>query len=350
MWEGREGASILGKSVLVGNVQIGGGAAVSVQSMTNTKTEDVAATVAQINELAAAGCDIVRVAVPTMEAARAIGEIKEQVQLPIVADIHFDHRLALAAMESGVDALRLNPGNISGEENIREVAVMARRRGIPIRVGVNGGSIKDSSTDGMVEAALEQIKMLNRYRFDDIVVSLKSSDVRTTIEANRRMRAITGYPLHLGVTEAGLAISSAVKSALGIGTLLLEGIGDTIRVSVTGDVVREVEIAEEILSACGMGRGVEVIACPTCGRCEVDLAAIAEEIYARTRGMRERMQVAVMGCGVNGPGEASHADLGVACGRGEGLIFRKGEVVRKVGEGEIVGELMREIKSLTYNA
>jgi (E)-4-hydroxy-3-methylbut-2-enyl-diphosphate synthase len=351
--------------------------------MTNTKTDDVSATLAQIRELAVAGCDIVRVAVPDIKAAEAISKLKMESPLPIVADIHFDHKLALEAIANGVDALRINPGNIGGEANVKEVAISARNAGIPIRVGVNSGSIEPTlklgtplalctnahprvslytlgvrlhnlpkfrgrseakvSADDMVTAAMEHIKILNRHDFDDIVVSLKSSDVRTTIESYRRMREVSDYPLHLGVTEAGIEMPAAVKSALGIGALLLEGIGDTIRVSVTGDVVKEVEIAEEILVACGMGRGIEVISCPTCGRCAVDLIPIAEEIYKRTRGIRKKMVVAVMGCAVNGPGEARHADLGVACGDGNAVLFKKGEIVRTIDEREIVEVLMKEI-------
>ncbi|MDR1101416.1 MAG: flavodoxin-dependent (E)-4-hydroxy-3-methylbut-2-enyl-diphosphate synthase [Clostridiales bacterium] len=347
--------------ISVGGVKVGGGAGISIQSMTNTKTHDIAASVEQICGLAEAGCDIVRLAVPDMEAARALGKIRAQSPIPMVADIHFDYRLALEAIAQGADKIRINPGNIrfqhGGDANaaqspISEVAAAARKAKIPIRVGINSGSLPPEilkkhgiSAEGMVQAALESILILNTCDFDDICVSLKSSDVRRTIEAYRLMHEkYPRYPLHLGVTEAGLPIAAAVKSALGIGSLLMSGIGDTIRVSVTGAPAREVEIAREILTVCGLNEGgVEIISCPGCGRCNIDLVNVANEIRSKTRGIKRKIKVAIMGCAVNGPGEARDADIGIAGGAGDVILFKKGVKVRKIAGDNIINELLEEI-------
>ncbi|SMC37089.1 4-hydroxy-3-methylbut-2-en-1-yl diphosphate synthase [Papillibacter cinnamivorans DSM 12816] len=343
------------KRIIVGGVPIGGGAPVSIQSMTNTRTSDVSATVEQIRRLAAAGCHIVRLAVPDAASAEVIGEIKRQVSVPLVADIHFDYRLALMAAERGIDKIRINPGNIGGEDRVRQVAEACKSRGIPIRIGINGGSLEKSlltkygglTAEAMVESAMGHIGLLNRYGFDDICVSLKASSVPLTVEACRLMAEKTDYPLHLGVTEAGTEYMGTVKSAVGIGSLLLLGIGDTIRVSLTADPVREVYAARAILKAAGRLReGAEIISCPTCGRTRIDLIGLAGEVERRLADYKGNITVAVMGCAVNGPGEASAADVGIAGGDGVGLIFRRGEILRKVPQDRLVDELMLEIRKL----
>ncbi len=342
------------RKVRVGGVQIGGGAPVSVQSMTNTSTADVRATVDQIRRLEAAGCDIVRVAVPDAKAARAIREIKQSISIPLVADIHFNHELAVAALESGADKLRINPGNIGSHKNVEVVAKAAAERGVQIRVGVNAGSIDRSryglpSARALVDSALDEVAVLERLRFEDIVISLKAFDVPMTIEAYKLASALCDYPLHLGITESGLAWEGAIRSSVGIGALLAEGIGDTLRVSLTADPVEEVRAGIEILSALGLRqKPFTLISCPTCGRCEIDIAAIASEVRERLeKNPPERpVTVAVMGCVVNGPGEASLADVGIAGGKGVGAIFANGEMIRKVSEDALVDELMKEVAKL----
>ena len=338
------------RQIRIGSIAIGGGAPISVQSMTNTKTQDAEATVRQIEALASAGCDIVRLAVPDKEAAANIGAIKAQVKVPLVADIHFDYRLALVAIEQGIDALRLNPGNIGGAENVRRVAEAAKARGIPIRIGVNAGSLDKRllekyggvTAEALVESALEHVRLLEEQDFYDMKISLKAHDVPLTLAAYRLMSERCDYPLHLGVTEAGTVRSGIVKSAVGIGALLAEGIGDTLRVSLTGDPVVEVHVAQEILKSLGLrDYGPTLISCPTCGRTAIDLPQIADRVEERLAGISRPIHVAVMGCVVNGPGEARSADVGIAGGKGVGLVFRKGEVVRQVKE-----ELFREIDSI----
>lgn len=343
------------RQIRIGSIAIGGGAPISVQSMTNTKTQDVEATVRQIEALASAGCDIVRLAVPDKEAAANIGAIKAQVKVPLVADIHFDYRLALVAIEQGIDALRLNPGNIGGAENVRRVAEAAKARGIPIRIGVNAGSLDKRllekyggvTAEALVESALEHVRLLEEQDFYDMKISLKAHDVPLTLAAYRLMSERCDYPLHLGITEAGTVRSGIVKSAVGIGALLAEGIGDTLRVSLTGDPVVEVRVAQEILKSLGLrDYGPTLISCPTCGRTAIDLPQIADRVEERLAGISRPIHVAVMGCVVNGPGEARSADVGIAGGKGVGLVFRKGEVVRQVKEEDLVEELFREIDSI----
>ena len=341
------------RTVFVGGVPVGGGNAVSVQSMTNTDTRDAAATVAQIHALEAAGCDIVRVAVPDEAAARAVAQIKREIHIPLVADIHFDYRLALLCMENGVDKVRINPGNIGDQAKVRAVCDMAKEKHIPIRIGVNGGSLEKHllqkygapTAQALVESALAHAALLEECGFYDIVLSLKASDVPTMIEAYRLAHEACDYPLHLGVTEAGTYESGIVKSAVGIGTLLSSGIGDTIRVSLTDDPVREVSAGIEILKSLGLRKsGVTFVSCPTCGRCQIDLIGIANEVYERVKHLDKDIKIAVMGCAVNGPGEARDADIGIAGGDGIGLLFKKGELVRRVPQAEIVDTLMQEIE------
>ena len=321
------------KTVSVGGVLIGGGNSIPIQSMTNTKTHDVEATLAQIEELRHAGCDIVRVTVPDEAAAKAFSQIKTRAEVPLVADIHFDYRLALMAIDGGADKIRINPGNTS---HTKEIVDAARVRNIPIRIGVNSGSLDKKYS--MVECAAQQIELLE---YENIVVALKSSNVIKTIEANRLFSQKYDFPLHIGVTESNL-----IKSSMGIGTLLLEGIGDTMRVSLTDDPVQEVYAAKEILRAAGIETGgVEIISCPTCGRCNIDLIPLAKEIYAKTRHIQKPLKVAVMGCAVNGPGEARDADIGVAGGLGEALLFKNGEIIKKIKQDEIVNELLKEINN-----
>ena len=324
------------KRIIVGGVAVGGGAKVSVQSMCNTKTWDAEATAAQIREFAAAGCDIVRVAVPDMRSAQAISEIKERVDMPLVADIHFDYRLALEAAARGADKIRINPGNIGGEENVKAVAEACRARNIPIRIGVNAGSLEarliekygHPCPEAMVESARGHVALLNKYGFDDICLSLKTSSVPLTIASYRMAAECFPYPLHLGVTETGTEWNGTIQSAVGIGTLLCEGIGDTIRVSLTADPVREVAAGVAILKAAGLrSGGVKFVSCPTCGRTEIDLISLAKDVEARVKDIDRDITVAVMGCVVNGPGEAREADYGIAGGKGKGILFKKGQVL-----------------------
>ena len=343
-------------TVCIGNIQVGGEAPISVQSMTNTKTDHVEATVAQIKALLAAGCDIVRVAIPDMSAALAIKEIKAKIDVPLIADIHFDYRLALAAMDSGIDALRINPGNIGNIEHVAMIVAGAKKRHIPIRIGVNAGSLdKDilakygghPTPAGMVESALQHIAILEKLEFYDIKISLKANDVPMTIKAYQLMSETVSYPLHLGITEAGTIKSGIIKSAVGIGALLAQGIGDTIRVSLTGDPVEEVRAANEILKSLGLKEyGPTLISCPTCGRCNIDLAEIAEAVDKKLSTLRKPIKVAVMGCVVNGPGEAREADIGIAGGKGQGLVFRKGEIIQTVAEDQLLTVLFAEIDKL----
>ena len=343
------------RQIHIGSVAVGGDAPISVQSMTNTKTTDTEATVAQIRALVAAGCDIVRLAVPDMEAAKNLGNIIGQVSVPLVADIHFDYRLAIEAIHQGIAALRLNPGNIGGEENVRAVVKEAKERGIPIRIGVNAGSLDKKllekyggvTAEALVESALEHVRILEAQDFHDMKISLKAHDVPLTIEAYRLMSKTVDYPLHLGITEAGTVNTGIIKSAVGMGALLAEGIGDTFRISLTGDPVVEVRVANEILKSLGLKEyGPTLVACPTCGRTSIDLPSIAEQVEKKLEGISEPIEVAVMGCVVNGPGEARGADVGIAGGKGEGLVFRKGEIVRKVPESALVEELFKEIDAI----
>ena len=343
------------RRIQVGAVPVGGGAPVSIQSMCNTATEDVEATVQQIRRLEQAGCDIVRVAVPTEEAARAIPAIKRGIHIPLVADIHFDYKLALLCAEGGIDKIRINPGNIGSRERVRAVADACRERGIPIRVGVNGGSLEKDlvqkyggvTAEALVESAMGHVRLLNRFDFDDICISVKCSDVPLTMRAYTLLSQQTDYPLHLGVTEAGTPSMGMVKSAMGIGGLLCMGIGDTIRVTLTADPVEEIYAAKKILRAAGLRKeGVNLIACPTCGRTRIDLIPMAEEVERRLANCKKNITVAVMGCAVNGPGEASAADVGIAGGNGDGLVFRKGEILYKVPQERLVDALMEEIERL----
>ena len=343
------------KKLMVGSVPVGGGTPVTIQSMCNTKTDQVDATVAQIHALEAAGCEIIRIAVPDEAAAMAVDRIKEQITIPLIADIHFNYKLAIMCAERGIDALRINPGNIGGEERVKAVAEACRRKRIPIRIGVNGGSLEKSlrakyggvTAEALVESAMGHVKLLNRYDFDDICISVKCSDVPLTMRSYTLLSQQTDYPLHLGVTEAGTSAMGMIKSAMGIGGLLCMGIGDTMRVTLTADPVEEVYAAQRILRAAGLRRdGVNLIACPTCGRTRIDLIPMAEEVERRLAGCKKNITVAVMGCAVNGPGEASAADVGIAGGDGEGLIFRKGEILYKVPQEQLVDALMKEIEKL----
>ena len=343
------------KKLMVGSVPVGGGTPVTIQSMCNTKTDQVDATVAQIHALEAAGCEIIRIAVPDEAAAMAVDRIKEQITIPLIADIHFNYKLAIMCAERGIDALRINPGNIGGEERVKAVAEACRRKRIPIRIGVNGGSLEKSlrakyggvTAEALVESAMGHVKLLNRYDFDDICISVKCSDVPLTMRSYTLLSQQTDYPLHLGVTEAGTPAMGMIKSAMGIGGLLCMGIGDTMRVTLTADHVEEVYAAQRILRAAGLRRdGVNLIACPTCGRTRIDLIPMAEEVERRLAGCKKNITVAVMGCAVNGPGEASAADVGIAGGDGEGLIFRKGEILYKVPQEQLVDALMKEIEKL----
>ena len=343
------------RQIFVGGVPIGGGAPVTIQSMTNTRTDDVAATVAQIRRLAAAGCQIVRVAVPDLAAAKAVGAIKEQIDIPLVVDIHFDYKLALECVAAGCDKVRINPGNIGGEDRVRQVADACRQKGIPIRIGVNGGSLEKPilakyggvTPEALVESAFGHIRLLEKFDFTDICVSLKSSSVPVTMAAYRLMSEKSDYPLHLGVTETGTPRMGILKSAMGIGGLLALGIGDTMRVSLSADPVEEVYAARDILKAAGVRKdGPELVACPTCGRTRIDLIGLANEVEERLKSVDQPITVAVMGCAVNGPGEASAADVGIAGGVGEGLLFRKGEIVKKVPQEALVDELFALIEEL----
>ena len=343
------------KKLFVGKVAVGGGAPVSIQSMCNTKTDDVEGTVAQIKKLQDAGCEIIRVAIPDMAAAQAVDKIKERIDIPLIADIHFNHKLALEVAQRGIDAIRINPGNIGAQENVKAVADVCREKNIPIRIGVNGGSLEKElrakyggvTAEALVESAMGHVHLLNRYDFDDICISVKCSDVPLTMAAYRLLSEQTDYPLHLGVTEAGTPSMGMVKSAMGIGGLLCMGIGDTIRVTLTADPVEEIYAAKKILKAAGLRKeGVNLISCPTCGRTRIDLIPIAEEVERRLMDCDKNITVAVMGCIVNGPGEASAADIGIAGGNGEGLLFCKGQPLYKVPQEGLVDALMAEIEKL----
>lgn len=341
--------------IRVGNIFIGGDSPVSIQSMANTDTRNVSATVKQIKELETVGCEIIRVAVPDIEAAEAIKGIKMGINIPLVADIHFDYRLALKSLENGVDALRINPGNIGSEEKIKEVIKSADFHGVPIRVGVNAGSLEKDilskygkpTSEGLVESALRHVEILEKHSFYNIVISVKSSNVTENIISYRLLSEKTPYPLHIGVTEAGTIFSGTIKSSIGIGTLLCEGIGDTIRVSLTDNPIEEVRVGKEILKACGLRKsGIEIISCPTCGRTNIDLISIAKKAEEILGEINKPIKVAIMGCAVNGPGEAREADIGIAGGKGEGLIFKKGEIIKKVPEENLLMELIKEIENL----
>ena len=336
------------KVVKIGDRVIGGGNPILIQSMTNTKTEDVAATVAQIQALTAAGCDIIRCAVPTMEAAEALTEIKKQVSIPVVADIHFDYRLALAAIEHGSDKIRINPGNIGSTERVRAVVDAAKERGIPIRVGVNSGSLEKDlvekyhgvTAEGIVESALDKVHLIEDMGYDNLFISVKSSDVMMCVKAHELIATQTDHPLHVGITESGTIISGNIKSSIGLGLILHQGIGDTIRVSLTGDPLEEIKSAKLILRTLGLRKGgVEVVSCPTCGRTRIDLIGLANQVENMVADIPLDIKVAVMGCVVNGPGEAKEADIGIAGGIGEGLLIKNGEVYKKVPEGELLEAL-----------
>lgn len=341
------------KVIHIGNRVIGGGNPILIQSMTNTKTEDVNSTVSQIKRLTEAGCEIVRCTVPNEDAAKAIGLIKKQIDIPLVADIHFDYRMAIAAMENGADKIRINPGNIGGRENLEKVVSIAKERNIPIRVGVNSGSLEKDivmkygrvTAEGIVESALDKVKMIEDADYDNIVVSIKSSDVLMCYDAHRLLAPKCKYPLHVGITEAGTVKSGNIKSAIGLGLILNEGIGDTIRVSLTGDPVEEIISAKQILRTLNLRKGgIEVVSCPTCGRTSIDLIGLANEVEKMVAGFDLDIKVAVMGCVVNGPGEAREADIGIAGGKSEGLLIKKGEIVRKVPESELLGTLKYELE------
>ncbi len=343
------------KQINVGGVCVGGGAPVTIQSMTNTKTHDVEATVKQIRRLAAAGCEIIRVAVPDEATARAVGDIRSRIDIPLVVDIHFDYKLALMCIAAGCDKVRINPGNIGGDDRVKAVADACRAKQIPIRIGVNGGSLEKPllakyggvTAEALVESAMGHIHLLEKFDFDQICVSMKSSSVPVTMAAYRLFSQRSDYPLHLGVTEAGTPKMGVMKSAIGIGGLLAQGIGDTFRVTLTADPVEEVYVARDILKAAGLRRdGPELISCPTCGRTRVDLIAMAREVEHRLESVSKPITVAVMGCAVNGPGEAAAADVGIAGGDGEGLLFQKGEIIKKVPQEQLVDELFKLIKTL----
>ena len=343
------------RKVKVGNLFIGGDAPITIQSMTNTDTRNVEETLKQIRELYNAGCEIISCAVLDMEAAEALKEITRLSPIPVVADIHFDYRLALKAMENGISALRINPGNIGSRERVEAVVNEAKKRNIPIRIGVNSGSLEKEllekygkpTPEALVESALKHVKILEELNFFDIVISIKSSDVKMMIESYRLMSEKCNYPLHLGVTESGTPFKGTIKSSIGIGTLLAEGIGNTIRVSLTSDPVEEIKVGKEILKALGLRKGgLEFVSCPTCGRTQIDLIKIAEQVEKRLESVNKDIKVAVMGCVVNGPGEAREADIGIAGGKGEGIIFKKGKIIKKVKEENLIEELMKEIESL----
>ena len=341
------------REVKIGNRIIGGNHPIAIQSMTNTKTEDVAATVAQIHQLTKAGCEIIRCAVPTMEAAKALGEIKKQITIPLVADIHFDYRLAIAAMENGADKIRINPGNIGSADRVKAVVDEAKSRNIPIRVGVNSGSLEKDlvekyhgvTAEGIVESALDKVKMIEDMGYDNLVISIKSSDVMMCVKAHELIASKTEHPLHVGITEAGTLISGNIKSSIGLGLILSKGIGDTIRVSLTGDPIEEIKSAKLILRTLGLRKGgIEVVSCPTCGRTQINLIQLANQVETMVAEFPLDIKVAVMGCVVNGPGEAKEADLGVAGGIGEGLIIKHGKVFKKVPEEELLPALRYELE------
>lgn len=349
----------LTKTVQIGNRVIGGGNPILIQSMCNTKTEDAASTIAQILELERAGCDIIRVAVPTMEAAESLKTIKRSIHIPLVADIHFDYRLAIAAIECGADKIRINPGNIGSQERVQAVVDKAKEYGIPIRVGVNSGSLEKHliekyggvTAEGIVESALDKVSMIERMGYDNLVISIKSSDVLMCVKAHELIAKKTMYPLHVGITEAGTVLSGNIKSAIGLGFILNQGIGDTIRVSLTGNPVEEIKSAKLILRTLGLRKGgVEVVSCPTCGRTRIDLIDLANQVENMVQEYPLDIKVAVMGCVVNGPGEAREADIGIAGGIGEGLLIRKGEVIRKVPEDQLLDALKGELDAMWQNA
>ena len=340
------------KVVNIGGVLIGGGNPIAIQSMCNTPTENVEATVAQIIKLEDAGCQIIRCTAPTIEACKAIGEIKKRIHIPLVADIHFDYKMAIAAMENGADKIRINPGNIGGREKLEAVVAVAKERNIPIRVGVNSGSLEKElvakyggvTAKGIVESAIDKVHMIEEAGYDNMVVSIKSSDVMMCVEAHRLVSEEINYPLHVGITEAGTLISGNIKSSIGLGLILSQGIGDTIRVSLTGDPVEEIKSAKLILRTLGLRKGgIEVVSCPTCGRTKIDLIGLANQVETMVAGYDLDIKVAVMGCAVNGPGEAKEADLGVAGGIGEGLLIKKGEIIKKVPESQLLGVLKEEL-------
>lgn len=340
------------KIIKIGNKRIGGGNPILMQSMTNTKTEDVEATAAQILKLEAAGCDIIRCAVPTMEAAKALGEIKKRIHIPLVADIHFDYRLAIAAMEHGADKIRINPGNIGSADRVKAVVDVAKERGIPIRVGVNSGSLEKElvekyhgvTAEGIVESALDKVHMIEDMGYDNLVISIKSSDVMMCVRAHEMIAEKTTYPLHVGITEAGTIISGNIKSAVGLSLILNQGIGDTIRVSLTGDPLEEIKSAKLILRTLGLRKGgIEVVSCPTCGRTKINLIALANAVENMVADIPLDLKVAVMGCVVNGPGEAKEADIGIAGGIGEGLLIKHGEIYKKLPEEELLPALREEL-------
>ncbi|HEX9080163.1 MAG TPA: flavodoxin-dependent (E)-4-hydroxy-3-methylbut-2-enyl-diphosphate synthase [Desulfuromonadaceae bacterium] len=343
------------RQIQIGSVPVGGGAPCAVQSMCSTDTRNIEATLAQISGLAEVGCEIIRCAVPDMDAAVALGRIKSASPIPVIADIHFDYKLALKVLEGGIDGLRLNPGNIGEKWKVAEVVKAAAERRVPIRIGVNAGSLEKElleryghpTAEAMVESALRHIRILEELDYREIKVSLKASDVMKTVTAYRLLSERVDYPLHIGITEAGTIFSGTVKSSVGLGILLADGIGDTLRVSLTGDPLDEVRVGYEILKCLGLRqRGVNFVSCPTCGRCQINLIRVAEEVERRLQGVDKRITVAVMGCAVNGPGEAREADVGVAGGKGEGLLFRHGEIVRKVPEDKLAEALMEEIEKL----
>ena len=340
------------KKIQIGNVCIGGGCPVAIQSMTNTKTEDVESTVKQIQALEKAGCEIIRCAVPTMEAAEALAKIKEQIQIPLVADIHFDYRLAIAAIENGADKIRINPGNIGDESRVKAVVDKAKEYGIPIRVGVNSGSLEKNlvekyggvTAQGLVESAMDKVHLIEKMGYDNLVVSIKSSDVMMCVKAHELIVSECPYPLHVGITESGTLLAGNIKSSIGLGLILNQGIGDTIRVSLTGDPVEEIKSAKLILKTLGLRKGgIEVVSCPTCGRTKIDLIGLANQVEQMVADIPLDIKVAVMGCVVNGPGEAKEADKGIAGGIGEGLLIKKGEVVKKVKEDQLLETLRQEL-------
>lgn len=340
------------KVIRIGDRVIGGGNPILIQSMTNTKTEDVEATVAQILKLEEAGCEIIRCTVPTEEAAKAIGEIKKRIHIPLVADIHFDYKMAIAAIENGADKIRINPGNIGGEDKLREVVKVAKEHDIPIRVGVNSGSLEKElvekyngvTAEGIVESAKDKVRMIEEAGYDNIVISIKSSDVLMCVKAHELLAKETKYPLHVGITESGTLFSGNIKSSIGLGIILNQGIGDTIRVSLTGDPVEEIKSAKLILRTLGLRKGgIEVVSCPTCGRTRINLISLANEVETLVSGYDLDIKVAVMGCVVNGPGEAKEADIGIAGGINEGLLIKKGEIIKKIPESELLGTLKYEL-------
>jgi (E)-4-hydroxy-3-methylbut-2-enyl-diphosphate synthase len=340
------------KVIQIGNVKIGGGNPIAIQSMTNTKTEDVQATVAQILALEAVGCQIIRCAVPTMEAAKAIGEIKKQIHIPLVADIHFDYQLAIAAIENGADKIRINPGNIGSKDRVRQVVEKAKERNIPIRIGVNSGSLEKElvekyggvTAEGIVESALDKMHLIEDMGYDNLVISIKSSDVMMCVKAHEILAKECPYPLHIGITESGTVTSGNIKSSVGLGIMLYQGLGDTIRVSLTGDPLEEIKSAKLILKTLGLRQGgIEVVSCPTCGRTQIDLIGLANQVENMVADIPLNIKVAVMGCVVNGPGEAKEADIGIAGGIGEGLLIKKGKVIKKVKEEELLETLRQEL-------